>query len=506
MDEPARRTRSSSPPTTRSRTSAPATRPTRAAPRTITVAQGSAAVTVSNAGVTKVVVSTDQGHTSGSSVAVGEILTYTVTVTVPEAVSNNVTLVDTLDPGLAFVGFDSLVVSNPAAVTTNAAGGFPGVLSGAAVSNPGGTAETAGSRVTFNFGNVTNTNTDSGVPETITLTYRAVVLNTTANVRGQARNNSAVWTAGGRPGGGLRAERHDRRTDAVRRQADRACQPGCGRHGHGDAGGVARGRQQRRRLQRRAARRVARRIRVTRAACRTPQARAQPRCRESGGVIDATWTTFPPGGLDQHDPLQRDRGDHGHAGTGRQQHGVHRRTRACPARRARSRRYNTLAYERTGNTVGPRRVSQRLRGLGPCDGHAVHQLDCGLRLRRSQRRRRLPAGGGEPEPPIAGVTITLTGTDHLGNPVSLTTTTLGERLVPVREPAPRDLHRHRDAAGRLRRRAGHGGHAVRRHRGQRRDLGGHDPDRRQRLGHVVQLRRARDGRRVDRRRPTRPIL
>ena len=158
---------------------------------------GSAALTVSNAGVTKVVVSTDQDHTAGSNIVVGEILTYTVSVNVPEAVSNNVTMVDTLDPGLAFVGFDSLVVSDPAAVTTTAAGGFPGVLSSASVSNPGGTAETTGSRVTFNFGNVTNTNTNSGVPETITLTYRAVVLNTTANVRGQARNNSAVWTAGG---------------------------------------------------------------------------------------------------------------------------------------------------------------------------------------------------------------------------------------------------------------------------------------------------------------------
>ena len=120
------------------------------------VAQGSALVTVSTAGVTKVVVTTDQGHTAGNAVAVGEILTYSVTVTVPEAVSNNVTLVDTLDPGLAFVGFDSLVVSNPAAVTTTVPGGFPAVLSNRVVSDPGASPETAGSRVTFTFGTVTN--------------------------------------------------------------------------------------------------------------------------------------------------------------------------------------------------------------------------------------------------------------------------------------------------------------------------------------------------------------
>lgn len=162
------------------------------------LASGSAAVTVSNAAVTKVVVSTNQPHTTGTAVAVGEILTYSVTVSVPEAVSNGVTLVDTLDAGLAFVGFDSLVVSNPAAVTTNASGGFAGVLSNAVVSNPGGANPvTAGGRVTFNFGTVTNTDTNSTIAETITLTYRAIVLNTPANVRGQALNNSAAWTAGG---------------------------------------------------------------------------------------------------------------------------------------------------------------------------------------------------------------------------------------------------------------------------------------------------------------------
>jgi uncharacterized repeat protein (TIGR01451 family) len=81
--------------------------------------QGAATVTVSSANVTKALVSTNQAHTTDPAVAVGEILTYTVTVTVPEAVSSGVSVQDTLDPGLAFVGFDSLVVSNPAAVTTS---------------------------------------------------------------------------------------------------------------------------------------------------------------------------------------------------------------------------------------------------------------------------------------------------------------------------------------------------------------------------------------------------
>jgi len=155
--------------------------------------QGQATVTVSSANVTKALVSTNQLHTSDPSVAIGEILTYTVTVTVPEAVSSGVTLVDTLDAGLAFVDFDPIVVSS-GAVSTSATGGFAGVISNRVVSDPGGV-NTAGSRVTFNFGTVTNTDTNSGVAETLTLTYRAVVLNTAANVRGQARNNNVAWTA-----------------------------------------------------------------------------------------------------------------------------------------------------------------------------------------------------------------------------------------------------------------------------------------------------------------------
>jgi uncharacterized repeat protein (TIGR01451 family)/fimbrial isopeptide formation D2 family protein len=162
-------------------------------------AAGSASVTVSSAAVTKIVVGTNQAHTTGTNVAVGEILTYTVTVTVPEAVSSAVTLVDTLDPGLAFVGVDSLVVSNPVAVTTSVAGGFTFIRDNPAVTNPGGTVDTAGSRVSFTFGTVTNTDTNSAVAETITLTYRAVVLNTAFNLRGQTRNNSAAWTVSGVP-------------------------------------------------------------------------------------------------------------------------------------------------------------------------------------------------------------------------------------------------------------------------------------------------------------------
>ena len=161
------------------------------------VATGVAGVRVRPAGVNKMLTTSNQPTTTGNAVAIGEILTYRVTITVPEALSVGATLVDTLDAGLAFVGFDSLDVSNSAAVTTSVPGGFPAVLAAAAVTNPTpANPVTAGSRVTFTFGTVTNTDVDNAVAETITLTYRVVVVNAATNLRGGQRNNSARWQAG----------------------------------------------------------------------------------------------------------------------------------------------------------------------------------------------------------------------------------------------------------------------------------------------------------------------
>ncbi|MFQ3633677.1 MAG: hypothetical protein SNJ65_19010, partial [Roseiflexus sp.] len=51
-----------------------------------------------------------------------------------------------------------------------------------------------GQTIVFNFGEVTNSDRDNTVAETIVITYRAVVLNTTANQSGEQRNNRAVFS------------------------------------------------------------------------------------------------------------------------------------------------------------------------------------------------------------------------------------------------------------------------------------------------------------------------
>lgn len=155
-----------------------------------------ATVTVADPALEKSMLSTNQPHTAGVNVAIGEMLQYELVITVPEGVSPDVTLVDTLDQGLAFVSLDSLTPSS-AALSTDAPGGFPAVLSSATIGNVGAGELNRGRRVTFNFGTLTNSDLDNATPETLTLTYTVVVINGGSNDRGDQRNNSAVWTWSG---------------------------------------------------------------------------------------------------------------------------------------------------------------------------------------------------------------------------------------------------------------------------------------------------------------------
>ena len=161
-------------------------------------------VTIFSPGAVKELTGTDQAFTSGTDVTIGEILTYQATFTVPEGTSSSAQVVDTLDTGLAFVGLDSVVVSNPD--TDGSGAGDDGLYSSvmtfdavsgectncAAGTNPAIT--DSGRTITFDFGTLTNTNTDDAAAETITLIYRAVVLNTTGNQTGTALNNAAGFS------------------------------------------------------------------------------------------------------------------------------------------------------------------------------------------------------------------------------------------------------------------------------------------------------------------------
>lgn len=153
-----------------------------------------ASVTIANPAVAKQLTATElnDSDNNNTQVVIGELVAYTVTLTVPEGVTENARIVDTLDSGLAFVGCQSITASS--AISTNLSGGLNAACNdptNPTVSGDGGT-------VTFDLGTLTNDNTDNSVAETITLTYQAVALNVSGNQAGTQLNNSArlSWSNG----------------------------------------------------------------------------------------------------------------------------------------------------------------------------------------------------------------------------------------------------------------------------------------------------------------------
>jgi len=140
-------------------------------------------VTVISPALSKTIIATNQVHTAGQDVAIGEIVTYRSIITVPQASLATATLVDTPTAGLAILD----VVSITASGTITASAGTMAAVAAAAV------IPADGSSVTFDFGTLSNSDTDSAIDETIVIEYRAVVLNAAANDRGDTLDNSATF-------------------------------------------------------------------------------------------------------------------------------------------------------------------------------------------------------------------------------------------------------------------------------------------------------------------------
>ena len=150
-----------------------------------------ASVTLAAPAIDKVLAGTGQGN--GTAVAIGEQVTYAVTLTIPEGTLPNASVVDALPAGMGFGGCESVSPSSDN-VTTDVAGGFA-----YACANPG-VVGSDGAQVTFDLGDVVNAGTDNAT-ETIVITYDAVVLNDAGNVRGTSLQNGATlyWDDGGVP-------------------------------------------------------------------------------------------------------------------------------------------------------------------------------------------------------------------------------------------------------------------------------------------------------------------
>jgi len=138
---------------------------------------------------------TSEDFTTGSNVAIGEVLTYEVVITIPPGTFDNAKLVDTLDQGLAFVDCDSIT---PSSAGLTASSSFADICTNPGVGeSPSGSAEAIdqGRQVTYDFGTLAN-NTTGDI--TLTITYRVVVLNAIENQQDAdppvSLNNAAVFS------------------------------------------------------------------------------------------------------------------------------------------------------------------------------------------------------------------------------------------------------------------------------------------------------------------------
>ena len=176
-----------------------------------TVEDTDSTASVPNNNITKTLVSSEAVHTTNPEVAIGEILTYEVVMSVPTGSMNNALLVDLPQTGLAFVDLTSLTVSDPdtdgsspadtglyssimtfdlgTGVCTNCADGLS-----VGTSNP--LIESTGNKITYDFGTLTNSGSST---ETITIRYTMIVLDIASNQYGLGTTltNSVTWSWGG---------------------------------------------------------------------------------------------------------------------------------------------------------------------------------------------------------------------------------------------------------------------------------------------------------------------
>src|SRR5271157_3770521 len=148
-----------------------------------------ASVSVKGISVVKALTATDQLFTTGpSDLAIGEVGTYTVTITVPQGLTPAARLVDTLPDGLAIVDLLSLKTNSPGLITfSNGSLTLDSILATAQASGIG----TNGSSATFDFGDIQNNDVVVTHTNTITAVYQVVALNVSANTNDRSQTNSA---------------------------------------------------------------------------------------------------------------------------------------------------------------------------------------------------------------------------------------------------------------------------------------------------------------------------
>ncbi|OJX45853.1 MAG: hypothetical protein BGO78_11145 [Chloroflexi bacterium 44-23] len=148
----------------------------------------------------KLISDTNQDHTDLLDVAVGEIITYQVNLTIaPGDVNNqleNLVFEDILDRGFAFRGCSSITTAPDGVLVLDPTSGYTldGLCTMAGIHRYPATSSSViddGRRMVINFGDLYNNSQDDIV---LTIEYQVVVLNSEGNLSGTDLGNQATWS------------------------------------------------------------------------------------------------------------------------------------------------------------------------------------------------------------------------------------------------------------------------------------------------------------------------
>ncbi|MEZ6134168.1 MAG: SdrD B-like domain-containing protein [Pirellulaceae bacterium] len=144
--------------------------------------------------ISKTLIGTEivSGNNGFAQVVIGELVTYEIQVSFPEGTLPDAIIVDTLDPGLAFVEMVS---------TTSNGFNYTGSLTPTIVNS--------GRVLTWNLGNVSDSNLADDSGGTITLRYRAVATNSSGNQSGATLDNTVRLGWGNNPANDRIADAED---------------------------------------------------------------------------------------------------------------------------------------------------------------------------------------------------------------------------------------------------------------------------------------------------------
>ena len=136
-------------------------------------------------------VSTDQASTTGNQVVIGETVTYSVLVTIPEVTMSNTAVEINVPRGLAIKNVVGVKVDSSLSLTTTDAGK---ILASATISNLSSLDQDAGRVLKLQLGDIVNKNRDNTHVETIEILYTATVTNDITNLAGTSLKSSAIWS------------------------------------------------------------------------------------------------------------------------------------------------------------------------------------------------------------------------------------------------------------------------------------------------------------------------